>query len=160
MFVYTREAHPGESAPAHRTMDDKMAMARRFVERWGVERRMLVDALDGPLHRAYGTLPNMSYLVRRGGRLAFKSNWTDASTIRVALEQMLVEQATAAAGQRLTPYTVEWQAMRANDLEAFMSGLLDAGPRAVVEFIDAYRHSYGDKIARPLQEWWDAHRSD
>jgi len=141
-------------------MDDKLAMARRFVERWGVKRRMLVDALDGSLHRAYGTLPNMSYLVRRGGRLAYKANWTDAHTIRAALEQMLREQADADSGVRLTPYTVEWQAMRANDRGAFMSGLLDAGPRAVQEFIDAYRHSYGDKVAQPLQDWWDANRGD
>jgi hypothetical protein len=47
VFLYIREAHPGEHFPAHRTFAQKLAHARAFRERFGIERPILVDDLVG-----------------------------------------------------------------------------------------------------------------
>ena len=54
VFFYTREAHPGEHFPAHQDADQKLAHARAFVERFGIERPVLVDDLAGSGHQLYG----------------------------------------------------------------------------------------------------------
>ena len=43
LFLYTREAHPGENFPAHRSMEQKLAHASAFKERFQIERPILVD---------------------------------------------------------------------------------------------------------------------
>ena len=39
--------------------------------------RILLDALEGACHRAYGSMPNMSWIFTRSGIPVYKSNWTD-----------------------------------------------------------------------------------
>ena len=67
LFIYTREAHPGEILPHHTSFAQKLAMARRFQEEQGVRRRILVDALDGAVV---------------GSRPSGRSGWAIASSIR------------------------------------------------------------------------------
>ena len=89
IFVYTREAHPGENFPAHRNLEQKLAHANALQERLKVERPILVDDLVGTGHQQYGTLPNMTYLISRGGKVLFRCDWTDPPTIDTALEYIL-----------------------------------------------------------------------
>ena len=77
VFLYTREAHPGENFPAHRSMDQKLSHARAFKERFQIERPILVDDLFGAGHKLYGMLPNMTYLIGRSGKVLFRADWTD-----------------------------------------------------------------------------------
>jgi hypothetical protein len=42
---------------------------------------ILVDNFCGGTHRAYGSLPNMIYLIDRDGIVVYKSDWTDAHEI-------------------------------------------------------------------------------
>ena len=44
------------------SMDQKLRDARLFQERRSVRPPILVDDLDGPVHRAFGMLPNMTYV--------------------------------------------------------------------------------------------------
>ncbi len=67
LFVYTREAHPGERYGPHRSMEQKLTHARAFKERGQVERPILVDDLVGTGHKLYGALPNMSYIIAGRG---------------------------------------------------------------------------------------------
>ena len=158
-FVYTREAHPGERYPHHTSFEQKLAHARDMVARWGIRRKMLVDDLEGTVHRAYGTLPNMAYIIGAGGRILYRADWTDPRTIRIALEQVVYEREHRRAGARMTPYYQEWQPKQKNDRALFMEGLLqDAGPKAVEDFIAAVSHSQGDRAAATLQDWWAARR--
>ncbi len=60
--------------------------------RWGIERSMLVDNLEGDVHRAYGTLPNMTYIMAAGGNIIYRAAWTDERTIRLALDQVPYER--------------------------------------------------------------------
>jgi len=81
LFLYTREAHPGENYPAHRSFEQKLSHARAFKAEFKIERPILVDDLVGTAHKLYGSLPNMTYLIGRSGRVLFRADWTDPPTI-------------------------------------------------------------------------------
>ena len=89
LFVYIREAHPGEKRPAHKTWDDKMEAAESFREEEEVDMPILVDDLNGKIHRKYGALPNPTYIIDKSGRVAFRSLWTRPSVIAKALEELI-----------------------------------------------------------------------
>ncbi len=46
-----------------------------------VRLRILVDDLQGSVHRVYGLLSNMIYLVDKEGMVVYKSDWTDAAEL-------------------------------------------------------------------------------
>jgi hypothetical protein len=60
VFIYTREADPGEHYRHHKSMDDKRHNARAFREYSGIRRQILLDDLEGTANHAYGLPPNMS----------------------------------------------------------------------------------------------------
>ena len=160
VFVYTREAHPGESYPSHSAMEQKLAHARAMVELWQISRPMLVDGLDGPLHRAYGLLPNMAYIVAKGGRILYRADWTDAHNIRTVLDQIVGDRMGSRGGQGSTPFYAEWLPGRDNDPDAFMNGLLLGGSRPIEEFIAAMAHAHGEPAAASLREWWSRRQAE
>ena len=92
LFVYVREAHPGESLPAHRSMDDKRRAAEQFRDEEDIEMPVIVDDLGGKIHRKYGSLPNSTYLIDKAGRVVFRSLWSRASAISEALDEVLQRQ--------------------------------------------------------------------
>jgi hypothetical protein len=134
VFVYTREAHPGENFPAHRSLEQKLSHAREFKKTFKIERPVIVDDLTGTGHRLYGALPNMTYLIGRTGKVLFKADWTDAVTIEVALNYVLDARARRREGLRLVPFYMEMVGYRWNDSAKFQEGLRRAGPKAVEEF--------------------------
>jgi hypothetical protein len=134
LFIYTREAHPGEILPHHTNFAQKLAMARRFQEEQGVQRRILVDALDGSGHKLYGALPNMTWILLRGGLIAYKAAWTDAEDVRMAMENVTRIADLRRRGGRLAPFWTERLAYRVVDQTTFNAGLERNGPKAVTEF--------------------------
>ena len=54
LFIYTREAHPGEHYPPHAYYEQKVLHSRSFRERLGIHRTILVDSLQGRVHRVFG----------------------------------------------------------------------------------------------------------
>lgn len=92
LFVYVREAHPGEKLGPHRSADDKRTAAERFREEDDVEIPIVVDELNGKIHRKYGSLPNPTYVIDKSGRVAFRSLWTRASVLEEALDELLERQ--------------------------------------------------------------------
>ena len=73
--------HPGEHLPAHRSLQDKHAAARRLRDELAIKRPVLVDDLEGTVHAAYGLMPNMSWVLGRGGTILYKAMWTSADRI-------------------------------------------------------------------------------
>jgi hypothetical protein len=134
LFIYTREAHPGEILPHHTSFAQKLAMARRFQAEQGVQRRIFVDALDGAGHKAYGALPNMTWILLRGGLIAYKAAWTDAEDVRMAMENVTRIADLRRRGGRLAPFWTERLGYRVVDQAAFNAGLERNGPKAVAEF--------------------------
>lgn len=155
VFIYTREAHPGERRPHHADFTDKLTRAREMVNELGIQRMMLVDSIDGAAHRAYGTLPNMTYIVARGGAINYRASWTDARTIAFALETLALARAGNKSGKRVLPYFMEWKPTRTNDARAFFDGLLEGGgERAVTEYIDAAARRYGEGHVKVHRRFW------
>lgn len=131
--MYTREAHPGEHLAAHRTFDEKLAAAARLRDEIGISRPILIDDLGGAVHTAYGALPNMSWVLGRGGLILYKAMWTSA----VRIGEFLRRYQEQPVDFRHAPLHTEQLEMRAKDGEAFSRGLERNGPRAVAEFARA-----------------------
>ncbi len=159
VFLYTREAHPGENYAHHTSMEQKLSHARDMAKKRSMKRPMLVDDLEGSLHRAYGRLPNMTYILSAGGVIIYRAAWTDPRTIRMALDQLVFEREQRREGVRTTSYYMEWLPQRVNDRIEFMEGLIrDAGPKAVEEFIAMVANSGGEAAAKQLRDWWTEKR--
>jgi len=158
VFLYTREAHPGEIRGAHESFDDKLANARDMAKRFDITRPMLVDDLEGTVHRAYGSLPNMTYIVR-AGTIIYRADWTDARTVAMVLDQMVYQKDALRARTRMNPYYLEWVPMREANTEPFLEILVEvAGTRAVEEFIAAFDHTYGAMATKDMKRWWAERR--
>lgn len=93
-------------------------------------RPILVDDAGGTVHHAYGLLPNMAWVLGRGGTILYKAMWTSAAHIGRFLE------ARPAKGPGSTFYAEELAPV-GRDRDAFQRGLERNGPRAVTEFARA-----------------------
>src|SRR5262249_18145368 len=89
---------PGEDVPHHDSFQRKLDHAPKFREQFRVRRRILVDDLDGSGHRAFGGLPNMTYILSSAHTVLFRSAWTDSATVKVALDYLLDVQARRGRG--------------------------------------------------------------
>lgn len=138
IFVYTHEAHPGEHYPHLTSLEQKMRHAHDLRDVLGVTRPILVDALDGACHRAYGSMPNMSWIFNRAGHPVYKADWTDVHSVANALDYFLDVTGRRRARERLAPFRVERLDFRTQDAEAFYRGLERNGPKAVREFRAAF----------------------
>jgi hypothetical protein len=134
VFIYTREAHPGENVLYHDSFERKLACARLLAEEAGIGRDILVDDLDGTVHHAYGLMPNMTWVIDRGGRVVYKANWTSAGNVEAFLDRFLAGRAEHPPGTLPVMYETQQAEFRYPDHKRFMQHLLRNGPRAVAEF--------------------------
>lgn len=102
--VYTREAHPGQDYPAHRSIEEKRANAADARREEGIERTVLVDSLSGTMHRAYTPMPNAVYVVGSDGVVAHRADWLDPERVRETLDALL---AADGKGGEVTPTSLE-----------------------------------------------------
>jgi peroxiredoxin len=93
LFVYVREAHPGEKVPAHRSLSDKIRAARLLRDEEEIQMPVVVDDLRGSIHRKYSRLPNPAFLIDKSGRVAFRSMWAKPAELGEAIEELLKLQA-------------------------------------------------------------------
>ena len=138
IFLYTNEAHPGENYPHLTSMAQKFKHAAALRDVLGVTRAILLDALDGACHRAYGSMPNMTWIFNRAGIPVYKSDWTDANSVGNALTYFTDVAERREARERLAPFRVERLDYRDSDRKAFYEGLARNGPKAVREFDEAF----------------------
>ena len=130
VFIYTREAHPGENARHHLSMADKRDRARKFQADYNVRRTILLDDLDGTAHTAYGMLPNMTWIMGRGGLILYKAAWTEVADVEDALRAALDAQGRRAKDGLMSVYT-ERLAWRPNRDAEFRARLEEFGQQAV-----------------------------
>ena len=138
IFLYTHEAHPGEHYPHLVSMEQKFRHARALRDLLGVTRPILVDVLDGACHRAYGSMPNMSWIFAQSGMPVYKSDWTDVNSVANALDYFLQVRDRRRSVERLAPFLVERLDFRRQDQSAFCEGLARNGPKAVREYRAAF----------------------
>lgn len=135
VFVYTREAHPGEIYRHHTSMDGKRENAKALRSVVGVKRQILLDTLEGDAHQAYGCLPNMTWIFGRGGLILYKSAWTDPADVEDSLKRALDGLERRMKGDKL-PFYSERLSWRERDDETFRTLLERCGPQAVSDFFD------------------------
>jgi len=138
IFLYTHEAHPGENYPHLTSMEQKFRHARDLHDILRVTRPVLVDAMDGACHRAYGSMPNMTWIFTRTGIPVYKSDWTDAESVLNAVVYFLGVTERRRSGNRLVPFHVERLDFRDQDRQGFYRALERNGPKAVQEFREAF----------------------
>ena len=139
LFIYTHEAHPGEHLPHHTSFPQKMEHAHALKAQLGIQRTVLVDNLDGDCHRAYGSMPNMSWIISRSGRPVYKADWTDSGDVTDALTQLLgLADRRKIERKPMIPYTSNRLIYRFQDRDGFLRGLERNGPKAVTEYL-AYK---------------------
>ena len=109
LFVYVREAHPGERIPAHTSASKKVRAAEFFRDEERITMPVLVDDLQGSIHGKYSKLPNPAFLIDKSGRVAFRSMWTKPDKLASAIEELLelqqergVDHAVVNGGQDLS----------------------------------------------------------
>ncbi len=139
VFVYTREAHPGENVGHHDMFERKLASARLLRDETGIRRPILVDDLSGTVHRQYGAMPNMTWVIDRGGRVACKANWTSAANVEAFLGRFLAARGQRPPGTAQAMFETEQIEFRLTDHQRFQEHLLRNGPRAVQEFGNAVK---------------------
>ena len=135
IFLYTREAHPGENYRHHKTIDDKRANAHAFKHFSNINREIFLDDLVGTAHRAYGMLPNMTWIMGRGGFIHYKSSWTGVEDVEDALKGIIDFQENRIERQWV-PFYSERSSWSRRDAAKFQEGLERAGPQAVSDFAE------------------------
>jgi hypothetical protein len=139
IFLYTHEAHPAEIYPHLTSMEQKFKHARDLRDVLGITRPILVDSLDGACHRAYGSMPNMTWIFNKSGMPVYKADWTDVDSVELGIEYLLRVGERRRNRERLAPFRVERLDFRVQDQAAFYKGLERNGPKAVQEFRDAFK---------------------
>lgn len=121
-FIYTREAHPGDKLAAHTSYEDKVKAAELLRDAEDIDIPIIVDEVNGSIHRKYGKLPNPTFIIDKSGRIAFRSLGTRSSVIHSALDELLEvqqeegkEHAVVCDGQDLSLPSPQllWRAHRA-----------------------------------------------
>src|SRR5438552_4085831 len=92
LFVYVREAHPGEQLPAHESLPAKVAAAEMLREDEGLAMPIVVDDVRGGIHRKYSKLPSPTFIIDKSGRIAFRCLWTQPAVVAQALAELLKRQ--------------------------------------------------------------------
>jgi alkyl hydroperoxide reductase subunit AhpC len=101
LLLYTRESHPAENYGTHTSFEQKIAYARALKNFENVSFPIIVDHLDGRIHRAYGLWPNALFVIHKDGRLIFRSNMANHTELRQFLEDLAAADNAAAEGKVL-----------------------------------------------------------
>ena len=98
-LLYTRESHPAENYRAHESFEQKVSYARELQRLEDIHFPIIVDHLDGRIHRAYGVWPNALFVIHKDGRLVFRSNMANHRELRQFLGDMVAAERAVAAGR-------------------------------------------------------------
>ena len=100
-LLYTRESHPAENYRPHTTFEQKLSYAGDLRKLEDVRFPIIVDHLDGRIHRAYGVWPNALFIIHKDGRLVFRSNMANHRELRQFLDDLVAAEKAAADGRVL-----------------------------------------------------------
>jgi hypothetical protein len=79
-------------------------------------------------------MPNMTWVIDRGGRVAYKANWTSAANVEAFLGRFLAGRSYHPPGTASVMYETQQIEFRHADRNRFTVHLLRNGPRAAAEF--------------------------
>lgn len=89
LTLYVREAHPGDRYVQPHDAQTKLRQAKEYVQRDGISWPVLVDDVDGHLHRRLDPKPDAVYVVGADGTVVFRALWANHEPpLRRALEHV------------------------------------------------------------------------
>ncbi len=130
--LYTREAHPGPRYPPHATLADKRRHAADLRTLDHEQRRILIDDVDGTVHRRYGTSPDSVLIVGTDGIISFWSEWNEPDRTERELQRLL---AAGGRGAHVTPRQIERNFQPPEDSATALRLCLRPGLPAFADFI-------------------------
>ncbi len=133
-LLYTRESHPAENYPSHSSWEQKLAHARDLQRLENVQFPIIVDGLDGEIHRSYGVWPNALFVIHKDGRLIFRSNMANHRELRQVLEDLLAADRAAADGRILHLQYSERLILHEADQATHRRVYERAGPKAFEDY--------------------------
>ena len=85
LLVYIREAHPGSRLKPPQNDAEKIEYAKQLKEIYQEPREVLVDNLAGDMHKPYGELPNMVYVIDPEGTVIYRCDWAFPKNVEKVL---------------------------------------------------------------------------
>ena len=79
-------------------------------------------------------MPNMTWVIDRGGRVAYKADWTSAANVEAFLGRFLAARDQRSPGTTAVMYQTQQVEFRQTDRARFTAHLRRNGPSAVTEF--------------------------
>lgn len=97
--VYSKEPHAEEGRyfknfTQHTSYEQKKEYASQLVKEHGMKVPVLIDGLDEAVVAAFGKMPNMTFVVDKEGKIAYKADWAEAERLEEVLDELLAEQNT------------------------------------------------------------------
>ncbi len=89
-IVYVREAHPGSRLTHHDTIQQKKDHAEILRTNENLEIPIIVDDLAGTIHRSYGSLPYMIFVINKEGIIVYRADRSDPSQLPLILDNLLM----------------------------------------------------------------------
>lgn len=132
--VYTREAHPGQDYPGHRSFEEKLANAADARREESIERTILVDNLAGTMHRQYTPLPNAAYVIGTDGVVAHRADWVDPDHLEAVLSELLANDGRGVAVDP-SDLSMNFQQPKVGLLPEFYRVFRRAGPGSLRDFL-------------------------
>ncbi|MSP39276.1 MAG: redoxin domain-containing protein [Deltaproteobacteria bacterium] len=133
-LLYTRESHPAENYGAHTSFEQKLAYARELQKLENICFPIIVDQLDGRIHRAYGLWPNGLFVIHKDGRLIFRSNMANHAELRQFLQDIVAGEKAAAEGRVLHLQYSERVVAHEADQATHQRVYERAGPKAFEDY--------------------------
>jgi peroxiredoxin len=133
-LLYTRESHPAENYSSHASREQKLSYARDLQRLENVRFPIIVDSLDGKIHRSYGTWPNALFVIHKDGRLVFRSNMANDRELRQFLEDLLAADQAGAEGRVLHLQYSERVILHEADQATHRRVYERAGPKAFEDY--------------------------
>ena len=142
-LLYTRESHPAENYPHHASWEQKVAHAQDFKRLEDVRVPVLIDSLDGRIHKSYGAWPNALLVVHKDGRLVYRSNMANGRELRQFLEDLVEADRLATEGKMLHAEYSERLVAHLADQETHRRVYERAGPKAFEDYWKSRPHLRG-----------------
>lgn len=139
LVVYVREAHPGEATPEHRTSTDKIAAARRLLRDEAITRTVLIDDIEGTVHRAYGGAWDPVYVIGADGRVLFRRAWNSPGEVAECLRALRDGRDVPPSG------SIEMSPPAGRPVG---QGLLRGGKKALLDFYDSAPAPVRERLER------------
>ena len=112
----------------------KTCLCRELQRLENVQVPIIVDHLDGRIHRAYGVWPNALFVIHKDGRLVFRSNMANHNELRQFLDDIMAAEQAAAEGRVVHLQYSERVVLHEADRETHHRVYERAGPKAFEDY--------------------------